>query len=352
MYVVAAGAEQPGLSRAPGIPRRSSVPGAQPVGTQHAAAHVIGAAPPPLALCGADLTGWTLFTDRRFDPGCTASCQPCARLVSDAMRPHRTGIGSADESDHSRPSTLGQLVRSRSVGSVVILDAADGHLSDVVGELDRATRVALAAEPRGVVCDLSRVDAVRAPGALRGLALNGRHPRAWPGVPLAVAGLGQGGGEALSLKPLGCHLMVTASLRQALSMVLQASLPSVRTLRLTPHPTAPRASRDFVSRALLDWRLSRRIPAGCLVVSELVTNAIIHAGTDIDLTVAEHRRAIRIAVRDHGADLPVERHQASAEHGRGLAIVTGLATRWGVLPHAEGGKVVWAVIDASPRQSR
>jgi signal transduction histidine kinase len=146
--------------------------------------------------------------------------------------------------------------------------------------------------------------------------------------------------------------MVTASLREALSMVLQASLPSVQTLRLGPHPTAPRASRDFVSRALLDWRLSRRIPAASLVVSELVTNAVIHAGTDIELTVSEHRRAIRIAVRDHGAELPVERRDASAEHGRGLTIVDGLATAWGVLPHADGGKVVWAVIDASPRRPR
>jgi hypothetical protein len=133
-----------------------------------------------------------------------------------------------------------------------------------------------------------------------------------------------------------------------LSVVLQASLPGVESLRLAPHPTAPRASREFVTRTLVDWRLTRHIPAACLVTSELVTNAMIHAGTDIDLTVSEHRRAIRIGIRDHSPDLPIEgSDDVSGDHGRGVAIVAGLSSAWGVLPHADGGKTVWAVIDAS-----
>ena len=199
-----------------------------------------------------------------------------------------------------------------------------------------------------MVCDLTRVVDVSASGALRSLAVNGRHPRDWPGVPLAIAGLGHRGGQALRLQPKGGYLMVTTSLRQALSMVLQASLPGVESLRLAPHPTAPRASREFVTRTLVDWRLTRHIPAACLVTSELVTNAMIHAGTDIDLTVSEHRRAIRIGIRDHSPDLPIEgSDDVSGDHGRGVAIVAGLSSAWGVLPHADGGKTVWAVIDAS-----
>ena len=233
------------------------------------------------------------------------------------------------------------------MGHVVVLDAA-GRLTDVVNDLDRAAEFALAQGPRGVVCDLSKLTEVLDPGALRRIASNGRHPRDWPGVPLAVAGLGRRVGERLSLEPMGGHLMVTTSLRQALSMVLQASLPGVRSLRLTPHPTSPRASRDFVSRTLLDWRLTRHIASATLVVSELVTNAMIHAGSDIDLAVSEHRQAIRIAVRDRSPDLPVEQPGASDEHGRGLAIVAGLSSSWGVLPCPEGGgKVVWAVLDGS-----
>jgi anti-sigma regulatory factor (Ser/Thr protein kinase) len=245
------------------------------------------------------------------------------------------------------PKQHDSLVGARSVGHVVVLDAA-GRLTDVVDDLDSAARWALAEGPRGVVCDLAKVDEVGDLDALRRLASNGRHPRDWPGVPLAIAGLGRRVGHKLSLEPMGSHLMVTTSVRQALSMVLQASLPDVESLRLTPHPTAPRASRDFVSRTLLAWKLSQHIASACLVVSELVTNAMIHAGSDIDVTVSEHRQAIRIAVRDRSPHLPVEQPGASDEHGRGLTIVAGLSSAWGVLPDREGGKVVWAVINASP----
>jgi len=146
--------------------------------------------------------------------------------------------------------------------------------------------------------------------------------------------------------------MVTSSLPSAISAILQAPRPSVVTRRLAPHPTAPRAARDLVSRALLAWRLSQQIPDACLVVSELVTNAMIHAGTDIDLTLAEHRRSVRIAVRDHSQDLPVEQHGRSDEDGRGLGIVAELSSAWGMLPHAGGGKVVWAVLAAAARPER
>lgn len=351
VYVVAAAAEQPGIPPAVPLRPRWIVATAQPVGTQHAAAHTVGSGPPSRALCGADLTEWIVFPDRRFDPGCAAVCQRCAQLVANAIRSCTTDAWTVDRSDHILPSDLGCTIRARSVGRVVVLDVA-GRLSDLVDDLDHAARFALADQPRGVVCDVSRVDEVNAPGALRGLALNGRHPRDWPGVPLAIAGLGPRAGQALRSKPLGDHLMVTTSLRQALSMVLQASLPDARSLRLAPHPTAPRAARDFVSRSLLDWRLSQHLPAACLVVSELVTNAMIHAGTTIELTVTEHRQVIRLAVRDHSPDLPVQRPDGLDAHGRGMTIVAGLSRAWGVLPEADGSKVVWAVIDSAPRGAR
>jgi hypothetical protein len=268
--------------------------------------------------------------------------RPPARPYGRAIAPMRRPGG--DPSAAAKPT-----VRTHAVGQVVVLGVA-GRLSDVVEDLDRAIVHALAQGPRGVACDLSGVVDVSAPGALRRLASAGRHSRDWPGVPLAVACLGPRAGKTLREKPLGAHLMVTATLRQALSSVLQAAYPAVESLRLAPHPTAPRASRDFVSRTLLDWRLSQHIPAACLVVSELVTNAMTHAGTDIELTFSEHRQTVRVAVRDRSADLPVERHSALGLHGRGLTIVAGLSSAWGVLPHADGGKVVWAVLGASHRQ--
>ena len=347
MYVVAAVAEQPGIPRSlAGRPRRFEAT-TQPVGLQHATAGSFGPAAPPRALCGADVGGWIVFADQQFQPGGTASCQRCAQLVAAAMQ-FSSELGTSGRNDHILPADLGRRVRARSLGDVVVLSAT-GRLSDVLDDLDLAARYALAGEPRGVVCDVSGLEEAGAPGALRRLALNGRHPRDWPGVPLAVAGLDRQVGEAMGHKPLGCHLVVTTSLGRALSILVQADPPHVRTLQLSPHPTAPRAARDFVSRVLLDWRLNRHLPAACLVVSELVTNAMIHAGTGIDMRLAEHGQAIRIAVRDRSHDMPVQHPDALDSHGRGLTIVAGLSSAWGVLHHTDGGKVVWAVIDSSPR---
>ena len=75
---------------------------------------------------------------------------------------------------------------------------------------------------------MSRVDQVSTPGALRRLASNGRHPRDWPGAPLAIAGLDRKAGSALADKPLGTHLMVAASLPEARSMLLRTGVPSSR----------------------------------------------------------------------------------------------------------------------------
>lgn len=276
-------------------------------------------------------------------------------MAQSPKKPSGALTGLADRVDECFPAQLadlmasgpGRRVRTHAVGQVVVLDV-DGRLSDVVEDLDRAIRLALAEGLRGVVCDMSAVRECDAPGALRVLASAGRHVRDWPGIPVAVACPDAQVREVLRGKPLGGHLLVTASVHLALSAVLRTTAPVVESQRLAPHPTAPRASRDFVGRTLLDWGLGHRIPTACLLVSELVTNAMVHAGTDIDLSVAAHLRAVRVTVRDRSPGLPLQPGAHLDLHGRGLAIVAGLSRAWGVLPTADGGKVVWAVLDASP----
>lgn len=275
-------------------------------------------------------------------------------MAAPSEGPHRVPMGLANRIDECFPAALrdlaaagpGHRVRMHTAGEVVIL-GVDGRLTDVVEDLDHAIRLALAELPRGVACDLSAVQECAAPGALRVLASAGRHLRDWPGIPVAVASPDASVRDDLRRKPLGGHLLVTESVRLALSTVLETAAPVAQSLRLAPHPTAPRASRDFVSRTLLDWQLGPRIPTACLVVSELVTNAMVHAGTDIDLSLAAHRGILRVTVRDHGAGLPLHLVAPVGLHGRGLAVVAGLSRGWGVLPTAGGGKVVWAVIDSS-----
>jgi hypothetical protein len=236
-------------------------------------------------------------------------------------------------------------VRTTGIRGVVVLEVA-GRLGDVVEELDRATQPALADGPRGVVCDLSLVFEGVETGAVEVLATIGRHVRDWPGIPVAVACPEPRVRQALRAHPLGGHLIVTSSMLDAVSAVLATPVPVVEWLRLAPHPTAPSASRTFVARTLLDWGLGALIPSVSLVVSELVTNSTIHAGTDIAVSIAWTLDALRLTVRDNSPELPRQEYSQFDLHGRGLSVVASLSRAYGVLPTADGGKVVWAVLNA------
>ena len=240
-------------------------------------------------------------------------------------------------------------VRKHEIRQVAVLEVSC-RLGDVAEELDRAIQLALAEGPRGVVCDLSVVIDGADPGAIEVLASAGRHVRDWPGIPLAVACPDPRVREALRAQPLGSHLIVTASLFSAVTAVLATPLPDVEWLRLAPHPTASRASREFITRTLLEWRLTKVSPFAGLVISELVSSSTINAGTRIEVSVAWCRGALRLTVRDHGPGLPGQRPSSIYLHGRRLTVVAGLSRTFGVLPTEDGGKVVWAVLEA-PRTS-
>ena len=249
-------------------------------------------------------------------------------------------------------------LRTRAVQGVEVVEVA-GRLGDVVEDLDLAIQLALAEGSRGVVCDLSTVfegaGAASAGGAgpvaVEVLASAGRHGRDWPAIPVAVACPDPGVREALRAHPLGGHLIVTESLFSAVSAVLATPAVVVETLSLAPHPTAPRAAREFVTRTLLDWRLGRAIPYATLVVSELVASSSVNAGTEMDLSVAWNLGVLRLTVRDHRATLPGQPDAAPDLRRRGRTVVTALSRTFGVLPTADGGKVVWAVLEA-PRPHR
>jgi anti-sigma regulatory factor (Ser/Thr protein kinase) len=83
-----------------------------------------------------------------------------------------------------------------------------------------------------------------------------------------------------------------------------------------------------------------------LVVSELVTNAIRHAGTPFDVSVDYDGRRMRIAVADRSDTAPhmVDSTDTRLGGGLGLRIVQDASRRWGWGP-SPTGKVVWAELD-------
>jgi hypothetical protein len=105
----------------------------------------------------------------------------------------------------------------------------------------------------------------------------------------------------------------------------------------------PADARRFVRETLADWACPGLIDDAALIVTELATNAILHARSGF--TVGIFRRpdgTVRVAVSDASLGRPRPRRALPSEHGgRGLYLVEVLATAWGtdLLP---GGKVVWA----------
>ncbi len=120
------------------------------------------------------------------------------------------------------------------------------------------------------------------------------------------------------------------------------------TVDLIPHTTAARTARRAAADVLTGWGLpDLMIDDVTLVVSELVTNAVVHAAQEgpmaLSLSVTDH--VVRVSLTDESPQRPRQRQAGdSDEGGRGVAIVDALADRWGVEPLGPG-KCIWFEID-------
>jgi anti-sigma regulatory factor (Ser/Thr protein kinase) len=100
------------------------------------------------------------------------------------------------------------------------------------------------------------------------------------------------------------------------------------------------AARHFVAETLEGWGVeSDELP---LLVSELATNAVLHARSDFDVTVVYSGRRVRVEVFDQNTRLPsFSVAPADAYSGRGLMLLRQLAAAWGVESQSDVGKTIW-----------
>lgn len=120
-------------------------------------------------------------------------------------------------------------------------------------------------------------------------------------------------------------------------------------LELAARPEAVRPARQHAMAAVRRWRLDALADTAELLVSELVTNAVLASATQaapkIRFWLASDRRQLMIHVWDPDHRRPVSRDAwPDAETGRGLLLVTALSAQWGCYaPDGHGGKIVWAL---------
>ena len=116
-------------------------------------------------------------------------------------------------------------------------------------------------------------------------------------------------------------------------------------LRMTAD--GPRAARAFLSDALVDWDQEGHADIAALLVSELVTNAIVHAHSAVQLRVAMLDSTIRVEVNDQSRNTPHIVPSSPAEPGGyGLPLVNSLAQHWGYELLNGDGKRVWFELEA------
>jgi anti-sigma regulatory factor (Ser/Thr protein kinase) len=134
-----------------------------------------------------------------------------------------------------------------------------------------------------------------------------------------------------------CQRAVTSHQSDVSGLHFSANLPPVN--------GSARQARRLVADALArlgqhDEKLVDRV---VLVTSELVTNAILHAGTDLEIDLAFDGSSIRLEVTD-SSPLPIPPpHPPNADDtsGRGLFLVDILVDEWGIRSLRENGKTVW-----------
>jgi anti-anti-sigma regulatory factor/anti-sigma regulatory factor (Ser/Thr protein kinase) len=230
--------------------------------------------------------------------------------------------------------------------------------------LQRVLRKQLARQPVAVICDLSGLDALD-PDCAGLFTVAAHHPSSsWPDTPLLLCGPPPAVAEALGRLGVPRFVPVHASLHDAV-MDAGRRQPYLRDeVLLAPTPAAPAMARRFVREACHSWRVllddqddaaaraaaAELVERAELIASELVTNALVHARTDVRLRLALRDERLHIGVHDGGRRLlRLVGGGPEAEAGRGLLLVERLSRAWGVYRPPEGGKVVWCVLAAGVR---
>jgi serine phosphatase RsbU (regulator of sigma subunit)/anti-sigma regulatory factor (Ser/Thr protein kinase) len=116
---------------------------------------------------------------------------------------------------------------------------------------------------------------------------------------------------------------------------------SIVTRTLDPEPRSARTARGSVREALAQWGYPELAETACLLVTEILTNAIRHARCPIKVTLCRAADELIVEVTDDSPQFPQRRlPDDDDEDGRGLVLVEALAVSWGARP-AVPGKTVW-----------
>jgi anti-sigma regulatory factor (Ser/Thr protein kinase)/anti-anti-sigma regulatory factor len=248
-----------------------------------------------------------------------------------------------------RVVTLSTTMEADLVSGVIVVEL-EGLLSLHSAPAVRDTLLKCFAQaPDAVIVDVTRLRVENRsqltvfPAALRG--------HGGPGVALLLCGANAELRELMDGRVLG-DVTTHRDRTSALSAVVSAEVAGQQRLvrRMEATPAAPSQARQLVTTACREWGLEALLGPASLVISELVSNAVQHAGTDMAIRVARRGDFLHLSVQDGSRrsprlDSPADddHHGSLTERGRGLHLVATYTTAWGsnVSPR---GKTVWATL--------
>lgn len=138
-----------------------------------------------------------------------------------------------------------------------------------------------------------------------------------------------------------------------LALTASPAQPSV-SLELPADASAAGLGRRFVTSTLRRWNVDEDVvDTAEICVSELVTNAVIHSGTESTITVRMDEEYVLVMVQDQGNRGPVRKPtdlNPEAVSGRGLSLVDALASAWSA-EHSTDGTTVWFELSLDPERS-
>jgi anti-sigma regulatory factor (Ser/Thr protein kinase) len=172
----------------------------------------------------------------------------------------------------------------------------------------------------------------------------------WPAARLVVFGADAGLRLMLDSASIADLVPVANDLPSARALLSQRPVRVEHERHLPPHHSAPATARLSLRQTCTAWSLPEAVvDTAELVVSELVTNAVVHAHSPSLLTLSQTGSTLRIAVRDYRLT-PIPRPRPidiAAPRGRGLHLVTAVTDTWAVDQHPDG-KTVWALLAWTP----
>ena len=135
--------------------------------------------------------------------------------------------------------------------------------------------------------------------------------------------------------------------RVAMSARAVSDVLSTERERFPSELQSARAARRFASKVLASWACEDVEDSVLLLVSELVTNAVIHAHSDVEVVLRLRPSRVRVEIVDAATEYVRRRDAASEDQsGRGMALTEALAAAWGV-DTLVAGKSVWFEVDRS-----